>query len=126
MCLALLHILGTGMFGYSVDGWYSLCRLFIKPFLYYQLNGGTSLAIPVLHQAAWRIICASPTKPYCLHFPHECSQMWSSSRSVKLLPGNKLCVSVTMLKTRRFDSAIVYMHILLPSLYSQYLYLFEM
>ena len=55
-------------------------------------SGRTSLAILVLHQAAWRIICASPTKPYCLHFPHECFQMCSGSKSVKLLPGNKLCV----------------------------------
>lgn len=56
---------------------------------------GTSLAIPTVHQAAWRMICASPTKPYCLHFPHERFQMWSSWRFVKLLPGNKLCVWVS-------------------------------
>lgn len=60
-----------------------------------ECSGRTSLAIPVLHQAAWRIICASPTKPYCLLFPHECPQMCSSSKSVKLLPGNKLCVWVS-------------------------------
>lgn len=34
----------------------------------------------------WRL-----TKPYCFHFPHQCPQMCTAGRSMKLLPGNKLC-----------------------------------
>lgn len=35
-----------------------------------------------------------------------------------------MCLSVTVLRTRKFASAVVYMHILLPCLYSQYLYIY--
>lgn len=50
----------------------------------------SSLDFLIVQQAArgdvWRL-----TKPYCFHFPHQCPQMCSAGRSMKLLPGNKLC-----------------------------------
>lgn len=56
--------------------------LSIKPFiLLAESKGRPSLAILMLHQAAWRIISARLTKPYCLHFPHEGFQICSSSKS---------------------------------------------